>query len=84
MEAIQKQRSEYEDKVKTVLNDEQKKKFEEARATGRRPGLAQPFGVQPFGRGEPTLQSRAVQEKLNLTAEHFSYRDARGRGSARP
>lgn len=70
METVQKQRGEFEDKVKAVLNDEQKKKFEEAKATGRRPGVIQPGQVRPIGRaGDQSLQSRDVQEKLNLTAE---------------
>jgi Spy/CpxP family protein refolding chaperone len=72
---LQKMRGEYTDKVKGVLTDEQKKKFEEATQAGRRPGVRpvppniQP--IRPFGRGDarPDLNSREVQEKLGLTAE---------------
>jgi Spy/CpxP family protein refolding chaperone len=65
-EAPEKLRTEYESKLTALLTDEQKKKFEEARQTARgRGGLGQ--NVRPFGRfQEQSLQSREVQEKLNL------------------
>jgi Spy/CpxP family protein refolding chaperone len=65
----QKVRTDYEDKVKGVLNDEQKKQFEEAARAGRRPGidaLRVPFGRNADSQG---LQSKDVQEKLGLSAE---------------
>lgn len=69
IEVAQKVRGEYEDKVKAVLNDEQKKKFDEGKQAGRQPGRRP--GVRPAGRGDakPDLASKEVQEKLMLTAE---------------
>jgi Spy/CpxP family protein refolding chaperone len=70
VEAAQKVRSEYEDKVKTVLNDDQKKKFDEGKQAGGRPGVRP--GVRPairLGDAKPDLASKDVQEKLVLTAE---------------
>jgi hypothetical protein len=67
-------RSEYEDKVKTVLNDDQKKKFDEGKQAGGRPGVRPSVrpGVRPairLGDAKPDLASKDVQEKLVLTAE---------------
>jgi Spy/CpxP family protein refolding chaperone len=70
-QAIRKTRTEFEDKVKGLLKDDQKKTFEDeikTRAEARRPGG--PGGFP--GRGAPqstSIFSRDVQEKLNLTAE---------------
>lgn len=74
----QKVRGEFEDKVKAVLTDEQKKKLEEAKPAVRPgirpvPGNVQPGKVQPIpiqrGGGQPNLTQKNVQDQLNLTAE---------------
>lgn len=70
LQAAQKMRGGYEDKVKAVLNDEQKKKFDDGKQPGRRPGA--PPGVRPADRtgdGKLDLTSKDVQEQLALTAE---------------
>lgn len=69
IEVAQKVRGEYEDKVKAVLNDEQKKKFDAGKQAGRQ--LGRRPGVRPDGRGDAKLDlaSKEVQEKLVLTAE---------------
>jgi len=74
-QAIRKTRGEFEDKVKGLLKDDQKKTFEEEikkAAEARRPG-GFPGGPGGFpGRGgaqSTNIFSRDVQEKLNLTAE---------------
>lgn len=69
---IQKVRGEFGDKVKAVLTDEQKKKFDEARQNVRpgvrpQPGNVQPFPFQRGGRAD--LSSKDVQDKLELTAQ---------------
>ncbi len=67
---LQKVRTEYSDKVKALLNDEQKKAFDEANQR-RRGGPGGPGGPGGgFGRpAETSLFSSDVQEKLGLSAE---------------
>jgi len=65
-EALRKTRGEFEDKVKVVLNDDQKKTFEDE---SKRQAAAAPGG-RPGGGGQPgNLFSAQVQEKLGLNAE---------------
>jgi hypothetical protein len=74
-EATEKLRTEYEGKLTALLTDEQKRKFEEAKQTARpRGGFGQNLpnlqNIRPFGRGDDQgLQSKDVQEKLNLNNE---------------
>lgn len=78
LQASQQLRRDYEGKVEAVLNDDQKKKFEEIKRDRPRPGLVQPRLVQPgllrpAGQGaanrDNSVWSTDVQEKLNLTPE---------------
>jgi len=73
-QAIRKTRGEFEDKVKGLLKDDQKKTFEDEikkRAEARRPGgfPGGPGGFPGRGAQSTSIFSRDVQEKLNLTAE---------------
>lgn len=63
---LQKVRAEYVEKVKGVLTPEQVKVYEEVFQPVRRPGVQ----VIPGQRNAPVdLASKAVQDRLNLTAE---------------
>lgn len=69
-ETAQKVRGEYQDKIKAVLNDEQKKKFDEGSQAAR--PSAPRVGFRPGSRGSEAktdLTSKEVQDKLGLSAE---------------